>query len=293
MSATAQSLMDRISKLRSIDKVVDLSRSSIQLEIMFLLSSRGELTAHEIARIMGQRRKSITDALRKLKLKDVVEEVDVGGERLYKLSPFGEKCLNSLLEATGLKSLIGERQSLYRSEGLENVVKNMALSYYVFESIVAAGLARRKIDASRLAKIVNLSSQRLQAYLDVFTGDANPKLFRKYNVPTKLSNLLQKLRINYKRTRTVYVLTDEGIKLFLRSPQYVKLKSSKIYRVLSLITGSCHPKEMWQRLFMLMYLCASLSVASAIFFPAALLPILGFFNFLGLLAAFGKLKNNC
>ena len=292
MATATQSLMERLSKLKSIDKVVDLSRSTIQLEAMFLLSSRGELSAHEIARLMGQRRKAITDALRKLKLKDVIEEVDVGGERLYRLSPFGEKCLNTLLEATGLKSLIAERHSLYKFEGLENVIKNITLSYYVFECLIAAGLAGRKVDVNRLARIVNLSPQRLQAYLDVFSGNVNPKLFRKYNVPTRLSSILQKLRINRRRSKIVYVLTDEGTKLFLRSPQYVKLKSSKLYKILSFITRACHPKELWQRLSMIMYLGVAITAASAFISPIALIASLAFFNVLGVLIALSKLKNS-
>ncbi len=292
MSTAVQSLMERLSKLKSVDKVVDLSRSTIQLEIMFLLSSRGELTAHEIAKLMGQRRKAVTDALRKLKLKDVVEEVDAGGERLYRLSPFGEKCLHALLEATGLKGLISEKQGLYKVEGLEGVIKNMALSYYVFEGLIAAGLANRKIDVNRLAKIVNLSPQRLQAYLDVFSGDANPRLFKKYSTPTLLSSILQKLKINYRRSKTIYVLTDEGARLFLRSPQYVKLKSSKLYRILSFITGACHPKELWQRISMIMYLGVAITAASAFISPIALIASLAFFNFIGILVAISKIKNN-
>lgn len=292
MSVEIQSLMERLSRLKTIDKVVDLSRSNIQLEIMFLLSSRGELTAHDMARLMGQRRKAVTDALRKLKFKDVVEEVEVEGERLYRLSPFGEKCLAALLEATGLKSIALQRQELYKFEGLESTVKNMTMSYYVFDCLVAMGLAGGKVDVQRLAEIVNLSPQRLQAYLDVFAGDANPRLFKKYVVPTRFSSFLQKLNIGCRRSKTMYALTEEGSRLFLRSPQYAKLKSSRLYRILSALTKARHPKELWQTLSLIMYLGVSVTAVAALISPVALIASLIFFNALGILIVLSRLKKS-
>ncbi|MEM2025465.1 MAG: hypothetical protein QXW94_04160, partial [Desulfurococcaceae archaeon] len=202
LSDGVQALAERLTKLKSIDKVVDLARSNIQLEMMFLLSSRGELSPNEIARLMGQRRKAVTDALRKLRLKDVVEEVESAGDKLYRLSPFGERCLEALLEATGLKALALERQDLYRVEHLDGLIRNMPLFHYVFECTLALGLAGEGMSVDRLANIVNLSPQRLRTYLDVFTGDANPRLFRRYEVPTLLSTLLQRLGLKYRRLKT-------------------------------------------------------------------------------------------
>ena len=75
-----EGFLEKLRRIKELDSVIDLSKSSIQLEILLLLgmSESSALTASEIARGLGIRRKAVTDALRKLLRKGLI--IKSGGD---------------------------------------------------------------------------------------------------------------------------------------------------------------------------------------------------------------------
>ena len=284
-------LNERINQLRSIDKLVDISKSTIQIDIMLNLS-KGEMTSAEIAKEIGQRRKAITDAMRKLRVKGLVDEVidEVSGKSSkYKLTPSGKACLESLLEFTGSSSghasLGVERKvegfannSIPKESsvsinppmfsktlsGSSNDLNSFPMAAVLSELILILGTAKGNVMTRKdIAKAVGLSEQRTESYLEVYLN-GNARLFRKYTESPKFTRLSARLGIpvNSRKTDTVYGLTNEGLQYFYRLPSYARLKQSMVYKLLSKITRTSHPKSIFKRLTMLLCCGGAISVAS-------------------------------
>jgi len=281
-------LNERINQLRSIDKLVDISKSTIQIDIMLTLN-KGDKTSAEIAKEIGQRRKAVTDAMRKLRVKGLVNEVEED-ENLkssrYRLTHSGSNCLSTLLEFTGSdKGCIGEKIGYQRSgDTLENTIDGPAIqssprsflgmqndanafpmAAVVSELILTLGTAKGNIMSRKdLAKAVGLSEQRAESYLEVYLNGPT-KLFRKYTDAPKMVRLMSKfgLRSKTKKMETIYGLTNDGMQHFYRLPTYAKLKQSIAYKFFSKMTFSSQPKNIFKRLNMI--LCAGGATAIALF----------------------------
>ena len=285
-------LNERINQLRSIDKLVDISKSTIQIDIMLNLS-KGEMTSAEIAKEIGQRRKAITDAMRKLRVKGIVDEVvdqENGKSSKYKLTASGLACLESLLEFTGSSSghaslglerkaddfgalgalpkenpvTINQPANSKVLTGSYNDLNSFPMAAVLSELIMILGTAKENIMTRKdLAKAVGLSEQRTESYLEVYLN-GNPRLFRKYAESPKMTRLATQLGVPLKtrKTETVYGLTNEGLQYFYRMPSYARLKQSVVYKLLSKITRTSHPKSIFKRLTMMLCGGGALSVAS-------------------------------
>jgi DNA-binding PadR family transcriptional regulator len=86
----------KIDMLRKLDSIIDFSRSSYQLDIIILLGKSSKpMDPGSIASSLGIPRKQILDALRKLKLKGLI---DVTGSGSYTLTKTGVEFFNKLMD---------------------------------------------------------------------------------------------------------------------------------------------------------------------------------------------------
>ena len=286
--ATYVVLNEKINQLKSIEKLVDISKSTIQIDIMLTLSN-GEKTSADIAKEIGQRRKAITDAMRKLRIKGLVNEVEED-ENLksarYKLTYSGSNCLSALLDLIGSDNdqisekigyILGNNAFGTKDDdsavqlpsksflGMQNDINTFPIASVVSELILILGTAKGNIMSRKdLAKAVGFSEQRAESYLEVYLNGST-KLFRKYTDVPKIVRLLQKfgLRTKTRKMETIYGLTEEGMQYFYRLPTYMKLKQSVTYKLLSKITLTSQPKNIFKRLNIL--LCAGGATIIALF----------------------------
>ncbi len=280
-------LSEGMDKLRSIDRLIDISKSTIQIDILLTLS-RGEMTSAEIAKEICQRRKAITDAMRKLRVKGLVDEVTeegIGKSARYALTAAGHGCLNTLLNLTHPNSnpKAETTQDTHRAVsdpwpkdriplpgqcpppgGTIYTVdaSSFPIAAITSELIMVLGSESGNVMSSkRLARTVGLSEQRLESYLEVYLN-GTPKLFRQYVDRPGWAKVLSKLGLksSTRKTETYYGLTSEGLQYYYRLPSYSKLKNSLSYRVLSRLVGTAHPKAMFKRLTLMLCLGGIVSV---------------------------------
>ncbi len=283
-------LIGRIDKLRNIDKLIDISKSTIQIEILLTLS-RSDMTSAEIAKVTCQRRKAITDAMRKLRMKGLVDEVMEGETSKsvkYTLTSSGRNCLNMLLNLThsnndmkALDSTVGTHirmndswlkgnvpapnQHVIPTSVLNTVdASTFPIAAVTSEIVMALGSEKgNAMSCKRLAQILGLSEQRVESYLEVYLN-GTPKLFRQYMEYPRWVRVLSKLglKIRQKKMQSFYGLTSEGLQYFYRLPSYSKLKHSLSYRILSMLTKTTHPRVMLKRLTIMLCIGGALSIGS-------------------------------
>lgn len=247
------SILEKINQLKQVDRMVDISKSTLQLEILLSLNTREAATVVDIVSILGQRRKAVTDALRKLKNKGLIEQSSDG--KFYKLTENGSKCIRILADFMGDDK---PKINIPRMDHLDS----LPLTSVAAQIIMIMGTSKDyRMSLKDIAQTVGLSPQRIQSYLDLYV-DGEPKLFKRYTDESSLSKTLSKLGIKLRRYETYYALTKEGLMQFYRLPTYTKLKQSLAYRVLSKITGTSNPKSIFRRLNFLLYGCGLLSAIS-------------------------------
>ncbi|MCS7098578.1 MAG: ArsR family transcriptional regulator [Candidatus Methanomethyliaceae archaeon] len=243
-------LMERILQLRNVDKIIDLSKGTLQLDILLAISSKGEATISDIVEITGQRRKAITDALRKLKNKNLVESSD---KKRFRLTQEGERCIKMLAEFLGNSQNIGSIE-----HGLPDIIPKSSI---LSQIIIALATSRNnRMTVKEIARAIGLSPQRAQSYIDLYVNRES-SFFKKYTDETSISKLLSKLGISSKKYETYYALTKEGFQQFYKMPLYLKMKQSLAYRILSKITFTKNPRLIFRRLNFLFY---GLGFASAL-----------------------------
>ena len=263
---TAQvSLFERLNQLKQIDGMVDISKSTLQLEILFALNEMSSATVADITSSLGERRKAITDALRKLKNKGLVEQ-SVDG-KFYSLTRDGERCMKVLSDFLGGGCRVNI--SAPRAEHLDA----LPLASVASQIVAIMGTAKGcRMSLREIAQAIGLSPQRAQSYMDLYV-DGEPKLFKRYVDETPLSRALSRLGIKLRRYETYYALTKEGIAQFYRLPTYTKLRQSLAYRVLSRITGTNNPKSIFRRLNLFLYCCGLASALSLAFQLSPVVPL--------------------
>lgn len=252
-----------------------------------LTLNKGDKTSAEIAKEIGQRRKAITDAMRKLRIKGLVNEVEED-ENLkssrYKLTYSGSSCLSTLLELIGsYNGHLGEEMGYLQSGDVlgngnndpaiqspsrslmevQNDINAFPITAVVSELILILGTAKGNIMSRKdLAKAVGLSEQRTESYLEVYLNGST-KLFRKYTDAPKMVRLMAKfsLRSKTRKMDTIYGLTNDGLQYFYRLPTYAKLKQSIAYKLFSKMTFSSQPKNIFKRLNMMLCVGGATTIA--------------------------------
>ncbi|MCD6510644.1 MAG: hypothetical protein J7L11_09705 [Thermoprotei archaeon] len=222
----------RLEKLRIFDNVIDIGRATIQLEIFLYLGAKGEADLEELWRNIGERRKAVCDALRKLRRKRLVtydEEREV-----YRLTEKGLGYLALLQSALGefREYEFIKRYIPLRKIDVNELSRRLIRDRYLYEVLVALGSSPEgMLPLEDLAHLMGLSPQRAQAYLDMFAPLIERTKRPKQNDPTG--------RI---RVITCYRLTPIGYRLFKSLPSYLLVKRKRrTWFLLKLITKSVHP----------------------------------------------------
>lgn len=238
----------KLEALRRVDSVIDISRGWLQLRILLSISADECISPSTIASNLGERKKSVIDALRKLKLKGLVEY----DGKCAKLSSFGIEVINYLMKSLGLSdSSITTYPLFYRPQYVDvySAFRSILSYIYLYETIVALATApRKRLDLNKLSSIVKLSPERLDDYLKHFTSTKRAPLKRRI-----LSSILF-----HRKTRIFYELTEEGIKLANLIIGNTRIGRNKLYSLLVQITGTAHPRLILKRVALI------LSIGSAI-----------------------------
>ncbi|MEB3780039.1 MAG: hypothetical protein GSR85_07400 [Desulfurococcales archaeon] len=173
----------------------------------------------EFVDILGERRKAILDALRKLELKGLITKGKCSEkETCYSLSENGKRF------SDGLRKLINLDKHVYEST-LKGDMKKLSINIrialqrrlvevsYAYKALMALYYAPNNIlSVDQLSRFLNLSSDRVKSYLDLFSMPPY-RLFRRVLKPNG----------------TVYYLLDEeGKRIASKIPEITRLKSSRL-----------------------------------------------------------------
>ena len=191
-------VIELVTKISELDKVVDFSRAHIQLEIILCLMSAKCLTVDEIINKLKIPKRSIIDAARKLEMKGIVSRL---ADKLC-LTDTGKRFIVNLLSIIGIKNV--DSKGLRSScDGIVTTLCNsLALDEYLYlTSIVHRILlelysSSNGVDEKRLSRILKLSSYRLREYIEYIN--------KLYNNPITYS---------IKNGKRIYKLNDHGFRL--------------------------------------------------------------------------------
>lgn len=199
--------------LKQLDETIDFAKSVIQLSVVLVLyEHRDGLSLDDLCVKLGERRKALLDALRKLEQKEIVIKKNHENKQVVVLTEKGisyvEKLLNILLPRNETTNV----QNLDTRSKRTMLINNLVESYYIYNAIVALGERKDKtLSLDRLAQAMGLSPERAKSYLDVFCLPPN-RIFRRIQRPGK---------------GTYYKLEDEGLKIYYRTPDFKKKKNQQ------------------------------------------------------------------
>jgi len=259
----------KIEKIREFDSLIDFARSSLQLDIVFqLASSRKPLSSAEIARALGQRKKPILDALRKLEIKGLVKKSNSRGD-LYELTELGRNAIEDLFAILGVSDLKTALRSGYGRVKARDMVKIVIPVNYIHDTLVALGTSRRnELSLSTLSQIIGLSPQRLAMYLDPYAEPRSEvRLFKKYRKEAFTQKITNKL-FGKTKTQVHYRLTSLGMETFYRLSLYSRIKGNPILRLLIKVFGNYSPKLVMKRTAMVNMVLGSIALATLLAMPS-------------------------
>ncbi|MGC8936713.1 MAG: hypothetical protein ACP5KV_05045 [Candidatus Methanomethylicaceae archaeon] len=216
-------------RIRDLNKVVDITKGTLQIMILLTLkNSKKPMTLQELSRCIGRRKKSINDAILKLKNKGLINKIEVADEATYVVTEQGIKYINELV---GLFNS-GDPDYDGPTVDLAGTVDLLPLFFYTYDAIVSLGMARESgLSLKKIASIFGLSLDRTETYMDLFIDAPGAKLFRKET-----------------GGETRYYLTKEGMRVFNQLSYCFRSKNRYLMKFLSLITRSTHPKTAYSRL---------------------------------------------
>ena len=258
----------KIEKIREFDSLIDFARSSLQLDIVFqLASSRRPLTSTEIAKALGQRKKPILDALRKLEIKGLVKRSSARGE-LYELTELGRNAIEDLFAILGISDFKSALRSGYGKVKARDMIKIVIPVNYIHDTLVALGTSRRnELPLATLSRIIGLSPQRLTMYLDPYAEPRSEvRLFKKYRKEVLMRKIINKL-LGKTRTEIHYRLTSLGMETFYRLSIYTKIKNNTMLKLLIRLFGNYSPKLVLRKLSLIHVVFGGLSLALLITLP--------------------------
>ncbi len=273
----------KLEKIRAFDSLIDFSKSRIQLDIVLqLAAARKPLSADEIAEAIGQRKKPVLDALRKLELKGIIRRTE-DYRNIYELTDLGKQMISDLttiLGASNLKEVVKSR--MYGKIGARDLIKLIIPVHYLYEALVSLGTSKtHELPINVLAKATGISAQRLMVYLDPYSAPRSEvRLFKKYrkeDLITKMKSLITGSR----RVGTVYYRpTKLGMELFYRLPIYAKVKNSKLTNIILKLFGYYNPKLVLHKVSLTDTVVGSALLVSLALLGTTVLPIV-----LGVIAA--------
>ncbi len=235
----------KLEKIRAFDSLIDFSKSRIQLDIVLqLAAARKPLSADEIAEAIGQRKKPVLDALRKLELKGIIRRTE-DYRNVYELSDLGKQMISDLttiLGASNLKEVV--RSRMYGKIGARDLIKLIIPVHYLYEALVSLGTSKtHELPITVLARATGISAQRLMVYLDPYSAPRSEvRLFKKYRKEDLMTKMRSLLTGSRKAGTVYYRPTKLGMELFYRLPIYAKVKNSKLINLILKIFGYYNPK---------------------------------------------------
>lgn len=165
-------LEDFINKVCKLDEIIDFARSRVQLKILLFLSSRPCASLAEISLALGERHRTVSDALLKLRNKGLVERV---AERrgIYKLSGNGLAFVEDLFSLVRRGYGGFERASLkdgvmngYRPRDLASTLISHVILYRIIT--IVGSSKKNAVSLNKLASLLDLSPTVTRSYIDRF-----------------------------------------------------------------------------------------------------------------------------
>ncbi|MEL9940839.1 MAG: hypothetical protein QW348_00365 [Ignisphaera sp.] len=258
-------LDSRLQVLRELDSVIDFARGFLQLRIVLCLGIKGPMTSRDIASVLGERQKSVLDAIRKLVSKGLIVKESDGGLDLYKLSDTGLDFYRKLQNVVG----DGWRHRISREERREmilDIASAMTKYTHLMDALIAVATSKNgELPLADIADAMKLSIDRAKTYIEMFSDKRNgvrifKRVERNSKMLEKLAKILKPLGINIKTSVVVYKITEEGLTIFYKQPYYLKYKKSLASRIVTKIFGSAHPRIVLKRMSIAM-LAATLAIA--------------------------------
>ncbi|ACL10799.1 hypothetical protein DKAM_0473 [Desulfurococcus amylolyticus 1221n] len=196
----------------------------------------------ELARVIGDTRKSILDSLRKLEKKELISKTMVNGELHISLSQKGEEYVKKLIELFHPIKVSDDQQLLQVPVRL-NLAKEVITSLNLYKIIVKTGLSRKGwLLVDELKNLVG-DEKILTIILDSFTMP-----------PTRI---LRRIKI---AGRDAVELDKMGQEILRKSPHYTVFRSNSIYRLLVRLTGSPWVFEIMRFLSITSFVFLALSI---------------------------------
>jgi len=261
----------KLEKIREFDSLIDFARSSLQLDIvLYLASTNTPQSAADIAKALGQRKKPILDALRKLEIKGLVKRTGTR-EDLYELTELGRNTIDDLMIVLGFGDMKQMLRNVHRRYGkiqARDMIRIVVPVNYLHDVLVALGTSRtHELPLSSLSQIVGISEQRLSMYLEPYVNPRSEvrlfKKIRKETWKTKIKNIL----FGTRHTEVFYRLTSLGQETFYRLTTYTKIKNNTLLRYLVRMFGNYSPKYVIRKLSTVSILLAAIALSVVILFP--------------------------
>jgi len=271
-----QNVLMKLEKLREFDSMIDFSRSRLQLDIVLqLAASRNPLSAADIAKALGQRKKPVLDALRKLELKGFIKRVS-DRENVYELTDLGRQMIEDLMAILGISDLneVIKMKRRYDKVEARDLLKIVIPVNYLYDVLIALGTSRSmEMDIRELSRVAGISPQRLAMYIEPYTDTKSEvRLFKKVHKETLLTRIRNML-LGGRKTVTVYRLTNLGREIFYKLPIYMKIKNDPIIRLVTRVFGNYSPKLVIYRLSLGSVVASSVLTAVLLLLPQVALTV--------------------
>lgn len=208
----------RITLFRELDSMIDFSKSSYQLDIViFMGSAGGPVSIDAIASALGVDRKQILDAIRKLRLKNIVA-VDKG---FYVLTDTGMRFYKALVG-----ELAGDNEN--RDEDIVKIMRRIRRIAVAVDVIKLLGIWGRPLRLYRVARSLGLGVPEMLEILSPFMRDMGGEdIIRIVNCRDG---------IIFRRYSKCLFLSKAGIDIARGIPEIRRYRV--LYRILGVITGS-------------------------------------------------------
>ncbi len=234
-------LLNSVSMLREVDAAVDFARGWLQLRILLSVGYLGRCSVDRLVEVLGERRKAILDSLRKMRAKGLIE-----GEGELSLTEEGRRVYGTLLSVLGSSRRASAGTTLSRAAA-QDIPRDVLRFSYLYDVLVALGTSKGyELPLSTLASVTRLSPTTLEDYLKPYVED-ELRLLKRVVRGGRLTG-----------RRVFYRLTDEGLKVYHKLPDYVKYRGSLVAMVLRSLTRSGHPRIVLKRVAL------ALAIGSAI-----------------------------
>jgi len=236
--------------LRELDSIVDFSRSTNQLIIMFYLSTVSySVSLSKISYELGVSRKVILDSIRKLEKKNLVDRIVKKDDIYFTLSGRGREYVNKLFTLLKGEQTIEKKEVLSVATRL-NLGHELITAYRIYRTLVALGLSKNKyMSLYELASHMGLSPERAKGYLDSFSTSPS-RLFRRVT----------------RQNKVYYRLDKDGYSILHKTSHYLNFKRQRTYRFFVKLFKTPWLESILKKLYLLQLIILAIVLAMCILF---------------------------